>query len=233
MTVSKIITFALSIAGTCQAAAIEARNDASAPTTAWAWPSQYSWPWWSQAPGSSPASSTAATSATRTSSMTGVIGTNSVTLTSTGYNGTSGTTMTSASSSRAVSSMSMTGSITASTTVPSTSGDSAIYSLTSSISSNSTLPTPPANAIYKDASQSIEARVQDLLSRMTIEEKAAQMMQGDLSNWLDYITGAFNESGLIFNMASRAGQFYVSILIQRWARVVIANACLRSIPTNG
>ena len=34
--------------------------------------------------------------------------------------------------------------------------------------------------LYKDASQPVEARVEDLLSRMTLEEKAAQLC-GDLA----------------------------------------------------
>lgn len=35
-----------------------------------------------------------------------------------------------------------------------------------------------ANAIYKDASQSVDARVDNLVSLMTLEEKTAQLMQG-------------------------------------------------------
>ncbi len=35
---------------------------------------------------------------------------------------------------------------------------------------------PPADAIYRDATQPVEARVKDLLARMTLEEKIAQMM---------------------------------------------------------
>ena len=33
-------------------------------------------------------------------------------------------------------------------------------------------------AIYKDPAQPVEARVEDLLSKMTIEDKMAQLMQG-------------------------------------------------------
>ena len=36
--------------------------------------------------------------------------------------------------------------------------------------------TRPAAPIYKDASQPVEARVEDLLQRMTLEEKAAQLI---------------------------------------------------------
>lgn len=38
-----------------------------------------------------------------------------------------------------------------------------------------TLPSPPANALYKQVNQPIDARVSDLLSRMTLEEKIGQM----------------------------------------------------------
>jgi beta-glucosidase len=66
-----------------------------------------------------------------------------------------------------------------------------------------------ANAVYKDASAPVEARVEDLLSRMTIEEKTAQLIQGDISNWVNTTTNAFNSSGLEWNFNVRAGQFYV------------------------
>lgn len=75
----------------------------------------------------------------------------------------------------------------------------------SNASSHSSL----ANAPYKDSSLPIETRVQDLLSHMTIEEKAAQLMQGDVSNWLNTTTGIFNRSGLVQNFEQKAGMFYV------------------------
>lgn len=65
------------------------------------------------------------------------------------------------------------------------------------------------NPLYKDPSQSIDDRVLDLLSRMTIEDKTAQLIQGDISNWINTTTNEFNASGLVWNMATRAGQFYV------------------------
>jgi len=66
-----------------------------------------------------------------------------------------------------------------------------------------------ANATYKDASASVDARVADLLSRMTIEEKTAQLIQGDISNWINVTTNVFNNSGFEWNFKARAGQFYV------------------------
>jgi beta-glucosidase len=70
-----------------------------------------------------------------------------------------------------------------------------------------------ANATYKDPTASVDARVADLLSRMTIEEKTAQLVQGDFSNWINTTSNAFNASGLAWNMAHRAGQFYVGYAI--------------------
>lgn len=70
-----------------------------------------------------------------------------------------------------------------------------------------------ANATYKDASAPVDARVADLLSRMTIEEKTAQLIQGDISNWINTTTNAFNISGLEWNFRARAGQFYVGYAI--------------------
>ncbi|PGH12228.1 hypothetical protein AJ79_04408 [Helicocarpus griseus UAMH5409] len=73
----------------------------------------------------------------------------------------------------------------------------------------SSLSTDNRNAVYRDASQPVEARVSDLVSRMTIEDKMAQLMQGDLANWLNTTSGTFNYSGLVDNMKYKAGSFYV------------------------
>ncbi|KAJ5833616.1 hypothetical protein N7474_001927 [Penicillium riverlandense] len=63
--------------------------------------------------------------------------------------------------------------------------------------------------LYKNAKAPVDERVKDLLGRMTIEDKMAQLMQGDITNWMNQDTGAFNYSGLEANMAEKAGMFYV------------------------
>jgi beta-glucosidase len=71
--------------------------------------------------------------------------------------------------------------------------------------------------VYKDPNASIDARVADLLSRMTIEDKTAQLVQGDISNWINTTDDSFNATGLAWNMATRAGQFYVGYPVdQQW-----------------
>ncbi|KAJ7174638.1 glycoside hydrolase superfamily [Mycena filopes] len=55
--------------------------------------------------------------------------------------------------------------------------------------------------IYKDPTASIEARVADLLPRMTIEEKVSQIIQGDMNGWMSLNdplddTKTFNQTGL-------------------------------------
>lgn len=44
---------------------------------------------------------------------------------------------------------------------------------------------------------------------MTIEEKATQLMQGDISNWLNVTSGSFNRTGLVTNFEQKAGSYYV------------------------
>lgn len=81
----------------------------------------------------------------------------------------------------------------------------AVKAQSNSTSGNSSLAKTP----YKNEALPIEDRVKDLLSRMTIEEKASQLMQGDISNWLNTTSGAFNESGLIQSFEQKAGMYYV------------------------
>lgn len=79
---------------------------------------------------------------------------------------------------------------------------------------NGTNTTTP---IYKDPTASVDDRVTDLLARMTIADKTAQLIQGDISNWINMTDNTFNASGLVWNMATRAGQFYVGYPVdQQW-----------------
>lgn len=71
------------------------------------------------------------------------------------------------------------------------------------------------DAIYKDPSASVEARIADLLPRMSVEDKMAQLMQGDISNWMNITSNAFNYSGLVENMRYKAGSFYVGYPVQQ------------------
>ncbi|OJT03499.1 Periplasmic beta-glucosidase [Trametes pubescens] len=67
--------------------------------------------------------------------------------------------------------------------------------------------------VYKNPNADIEARVSDLLSRMTIEEKVAQLIQGDMNGWMNFTdplddTKTFNQTGLQAMMASKAGAIW-------------------------
>src|SRR3569833_14234 len=62
--------------------------------------------------------------------------------------------------------------------------------------------------LYKNANASVDDRIADLLKRMTIEDKTAQLLQADLSSWMNITTGAFTTSALEWSMKYRAGQMY-------------------------
>ncbi|KAI4864132.1 glycoside hydrolase family 3 protein [Hypoxylon rubiginosum] len=74
-------------------------------------------------------------------------------------------------------------------------------------------PSDDSTPLYKDPSAPVEDRVADLLSRMTIEDKTAQLVQGDIRNWIDTSDGALNQTGLEWSMQARAGSFYVGLAI--------------------
>ncbi|KAF4630127.1 hypothetical protein G7Y89_g8016 [Cudoniella acicularis] len=74
-----------------------------------------------------------------------------------------------------------------------------------------------SSPIYKNPLASVDDRVADLLSRMTLEDKTSQLIQGDISNWINMTDNTFNATGLAWNMATRAGQFYVGYPVpQQW-----------------
>ncbi|EAW12608.1 putative beta-glucosidase [Aspergillus clavatus NRRL 1] len=85
------------------------------------------------------------------------------------------------------------------------SGGLLLLQLLSGLSTVQAASTP----LYKDADASVEDRVADLLGRMTIEDKMAQLMQGDITNWMNSTTGEFNQTGLVESMKMKAGSFYV------------------------
>ncbi|TBU22737.1 glycoside hydrolase [Dichomitus squalens] len=67
--------------------------------------------------------------------------------------------------------------------------------------------------VYKNSKASIEDRVNDLLPRMTIQEKVAQIIQGDMNGWMDFNdplddTLTFNQTGLEAMMATKAGSIW-------------------------
>ncbi|EPS39765.1 hypothetical protein H072_6445 [Dactylellina haptotyla CBS 200.50] len=68
-------------------------------------------------------------------------------------------------------------------------------------------------AVYKDPTASIDDRVADLVGRMTLDEKIGQLMQGDMSNWLNINTGAYNRTALEVNFEYKQGSFYVGFPI--------------------
>ncbi|CAI4214338.1 unnamed protein product [Parascedosporium putredinis] len=69
----------------------------------------------------------------------------------------------------------------------------------------------PSRPVYKDPRASIDARVADLLARMTIQEKTAQLIQGDMTNYLNLTDGAFNKTGLEWNMEYRANSVWTGL----------------------
>lgn len=87
----------------------------------------------------------------------------------------------------------------------------AVASPSASASSESVSST--SGPVYKNVATPIEERIRDLLSRMTIADKAAQLLQGDFQNWINTTTNAFNRTGLVQEMKTKAGHFYVGYAI--------------------
>ncbi|KAF8148855.1 glycoside hydrolase superfamily [Crassisporium funariophilum] len=71
---------------------------------------------------------------------------------------------------------------------------------------------------YKNPKASIEARVNDLLPRMTVQEKVAQIIQGDLNGWMNLNdplddTKVFNQTGLEEMMRLKGGSIWGGYLM--------------------
>jgi beta-glucosidase len=87
------------------------------------------------------------------------------------------------------------------------------------------------NAVYKNPKASVDARVKDLLSRMTIEEKASQLVQGDIRNWMNDTTGAVNETGLEWSTGARGSAFYVGVAVPNewiWENIKVAQEYIQN-----
>ncbi|QPC58466.1 hypothetical protein HYE67_000697 [Fusarium culmorum] len=65
--------------------------------------------------------------------------------------------------------------------------------------------------VYKDAKASVDDRVSDLLKRMTIQDKTAQLIQGDMTNYLNLTTEAVNKTGLEWNFKYRANSIWTGL----------------------
>jgi beta-glucosidase len=65
--------------------------------------------------------------------------------------------------------------------------------------------------VYKDSKASVDDRVSDLLKRMTIEDKTAQLIQGDMTNYLNLTTEAVNKTGLEWNFKYRANSIWTGL----------------------
>jgi hypothetical protein len=56
---------------------------------------------------------------------------------------------------------------------------------TTRTSTSTSTSLPSGRPLYKDPNAPIEDRIKDLLPRMTIEEKVAQLIQGDINGWMN------------------------------------------------
>ncbi|TCD71921.1 hypothetical protein EIP91_000053 [Steccherinum ochraceum] len=77
---------------------------------------------------------------------------------------------------------------------------------------------------YKNPRASIEDRVNDLLPRMTIDEKVAQLIQGDINGWMNMNdplddTLTFNQTGLEEMMRLKGGSIWGGYLAP-WEKLV-------------
>ncbi|TLD26637.1 hypothetical protein PspLS_04624 [Pyricularia sp. CBS 133598] len=65
--------------------------------------------------------------------------------------------------------------------------------------------------IYKNPNATIDDRVSDLLKRMTIEDKTAQLLQGDIRDYLNLTDASFNATGLEWVAGKRANSIWTGL----------------------
>lgn len=70
-------------------------------------------------------------------------------------------------------------------------------------------------ALYKNPDAPVDDRVADLLKRMTIEEKTAQLVQGDIRDYLDIENGTYNETGMAWIAETRANSIWTGLYMNR------------------
>ncbi|KIJ31722.1 glycoside hydrolase family 3 protein [Sphaerobolus stellatus SS14] len=78
---------------------------------------------------------------------------------------------------------------------------------------SSTKPKPTSTPLYKNPNAAIEDRVNDLIGRMTVQEKVSQIIQGDMNGWMDFTdplddTLAHNQTGLEAMMEWKSGSIW-------------------------
>ncbi|KAK2041324.1 glycosyl hydrolase family 3 N terminal domain-containing protein [Colletotrichum somersetense] len=76
---------------------------------------------------------------------------------------------------------------------------------------NGTYTNGTGTPVYKSPNATIDDRVSDLLKRMTIEEKTAQLIQGDITNYLNLTDGTFNQSGLTWLAEKRSSSIWTGL----------------------
>jgi beta-glucosidase len=69
--------------------------------------------------------------------------------------------------------------------------------------------------VYKNPNATVDHRVSDLLKRMTIEEKTAQLIQGDIRDYLDIENGTYNETGMAWIAEKRANSIWTGLYMNR------------------
>ncbi|KAL5635799.1 hypothetical protein ACGC1H_004560 [Rhizoctonia solani] len=84
---------------------------------------------------------------------------------------------------------------------------------TTRTSTSTSTSSPSGRPLYKDPNASIDDRVKDLIPRMTIEEKVAQLIQGDINGWMNMTdakdnTLTHNTTGLAEMMKYKAGSIW-------------------------
>ncbi|KIJ33408.1 glycoside hydrolase family 3 protein [Sphaerobolus stellatus SS14] len=75
------------------------------------------------------------------------------------------------------------------------------------------VPKPTSTPLYKNPNAAIEDRVNDLIGRMTVQEKVSQIIQGDMNGWMDFTdplddTLTHNQTGLEAMMEWKSGSIW-------------------------